>query len=233
MSFGQSNHINRNQTNFQPDVSIYHTDSNFQKEPLFPDVDFNDTIDTSNKINDMVKVFSHQEVADRLSLNDLKANLPDKLEEINWLFDIVCEVLSAPNPVDSSFRIAKLNIPFINVKDAFLNLEKKHIEYVIHSLNNNGNKFKITKNTKSYLMTSLFHAPRTISYYFDRNFKKAPKQKDAWDIKLEQIAERRYRQCEAKQNANPEPEPDPDTIVVDLPFDGFADIDDLPFNIDF
>ena len=150
-----------------------------------------DSIDTTNNVNNILNVLSTQQVADKISLVDLKEQYPDKHEDINCLFDCICDVLTVDNPVSPTLRISKQNIPFITVKDMFSLLEKKHIEYVIRSLNNNENKYKINKNTKSYLMTSLFHAPRTISYYFDRSFKKTPKEKDKWELLFERQQQER------------------------------------------
>jgi hypothetical protein len=72
-------------------------------------------------------------------------------------------------------------MPFLAVKNVFLEIEKKHIEYVIDCLNKNDNKFKINQNTKSYLMTSLFNSTRTISYYFEKP-EKAQASKSSFDM---------------------------------------------------
>jgi len=91
------------------------------------------------------------------------------------LYDIVCEVLTDENPVNPTLRIAKQNIAFTTVKHSFDNLTKNHIEYVLDSLNHNNNKLNIHSNTKSYLMTALFNATRTINYYANKTFSHEPK----------------------------------------------------------
>ena len=189
-----SNHINRNQTNFQSDVSIYQGEPKKETPVEEPAPTNNhDKIDTTDNI---IKVFTPEEVADKISLDELKNTYADKHDEVNMLYDIVCEVLTVDNPPTPTFRISKQNIPFINVKTAFLSLEKQHIEYVIDCLNKNDNKFKIKGNTKSYLMTALFNSIRTISYYFNRSFKKPPKEKDKWEI----LWERQWAEQQAKHD---------------------------------
>jgi hypothetical protein len=124
--------------------------------------------------NDMIDINADnisEAVADKICLDELKDEYTDKHEEIDLLNDIIVETLSNKAP-DATVRVSKQNIPIHTAQQAFMRLSKQHIKYVIDSLNNNDNKYKITKNTKSYLMTALFHAPRTIAYYYDRTFSK-------------------------------------------------------------
>ena len=133
-------------------------------QPEFDEIPDTDMIDiTAGNISEAV--------ADKICLDELKDEHPDKHEEINMLNDIIVETLSNKSP-NASVRVSKQNIAIHTVQQIFAHLGKTHIEYVIHSLNNNGNKYKIDKNTKSYLMTSLFHAPRTVSYFTNRSFSK-------------------------------------------------------------
>jgi hypothetical protein len=199
--------INKNESN-QNDVSIYQSEQTNKNEKTKKEFDNdtasrNDLIDTSNKI---IKVYSKQELTDKISYDELKTNHPDKTEELEIIFEILCEVLTVDNPISPTFRISKQNIPFITAKHTFDQIQKEHIEYVLHSLNNNDNKFKINKNTKSYVMTALFHAPRTITYYFDRKFKQKPAEKSKWEIAVEQKIERdRLKREEQRLNFESEP----------------------------
>jgi len=141
-----------------------------------------DTIDTKNG-KKVITVLTKAELEDKISFAELKDKYPDNIEDLEMIFDVLAEVLTVDNPVTPTLRISCQNTPFINVKTEFLKLGKSHIEYVLRSLDNNDNKHKITKNAKSYLMTSLFNAPRTINYYFDRNFSPKPKAKsDEYDV---------------------------------------------------
>jgi hypothetical protein len=157
-------------------------------------------------VNNIIKTFTRQEVADKLSLDEIKKTHSDKQEEIEMLFDAVCEVLTVENPISPTFRISRQNLPFIQVKDAFMNLEQSHISYVIDSLNKNDNKYKIKGNVKSYLMTALFHSLRTISYYHNRTFTKKEEPKSFYDEQFEKAVkksmERRERENETFHNDN-------------------------------
>lgn len=171
------NNIKPNQTN----ISIYPSESEIEDksaETASPPID---TIDKNP-----IKIYTREEVADKISLNELKDKYSDKQEEVNLLYEITCEVLTVDNPPTPTFRIAKANIPYVNVKNAFKLLEKEHLEYVISCLNKNGNKHKIKGNTKSYLMTSLFNSTRTITYYYNRAFTKPPQEKSKWELAIEQ-----------------------------------------------
>ena len=143
-----------------------------------------DSIDTTEPV---IKILTKEEVEVQIGLKELQDTYPDNLEEIDMLFDCVCDVLAVENPPTPTFRIARQNMPFIAVKNMFKLLEKRHIEYVIDCLNKNNNKNKININIKSYLLTSLFNAPRTVSYYFDRKFQKPPQEQSVNDITFEML----------------------------------------------
>jgi hypothetical protein len=82
----------------------------------------------------------------------------------------MCQVLCNPAQQDT-LRINRINTPIAQAMPEFLKIEKAHIEYVIRSLNNNSNISNINQsNIGNYLITSLYHAPRTIGYYFDNSF---------------------------------------------------------------
>jgi DNA-binding transcriptional ArsR family regulator len=185
-----ANHINRNQTNLNDtDVSIKSGEAKsetFDNNSTFAKTD-TDSIDT----NTVIKNYSPEEVADKISLEQLKSKYEDRHEEINMLYDIICEVLTDnPKP---TFRVSRQNIPLITIKPVFADLQREHLEYVLRSLNNNDNKYKINKNAHNYLRTSLFHAPRTITYYHDRTFKKPEQPKDKYtelfELKLQRQRE--------------------------------------------
>ena len=120
----------------------------------------------------VIKTYTKEEVADKLAINEIKENCADKQDEVNMLYDIVCEVLTDTNPVKPTLRIAKQNIPFTKVKHTFDKLTQNHIQYVLHCLNHNNNKHNIVSNTKSYLMTSLFNSTHTIDFYYNHSFAK-------------------------------------------------------------
>ena len=149
-----------------------------------------DTIDTNSEI----KVLTKADLAEKIGLADLKNKNPDNIEDLDIIFDVLSDILTNNNALTSTVRISKQNIPFATVNAQFQKLEQKHIEYVLQSLNNNGNKIKINKNVKSYVMTALFHSPRTISLYFDRSFSQKPSEEKRYGgLTLEEMLERRTR----------------------------------------
>jgi hypothetical protein len=179
-----SNIIINQELSYQDNISINRSEVKTetpakQSTPAKIDIDLID--------NPIIKIYSKQEIADKIDFDELKERHADKHQEIDMLFDIMCEVLTVENPISPTFRISRQNIPFITVKNIFKQIERKHIEYVIHSLNNNGNKYKINKNAKSYLMTALFHSPRTISHYFDKTFVKPEKETSDSDLNFEKM----------------------------------------------
>lgn len=191
----QHSNININQSNpNQNVVSIISGESKSEtftnNQSLPSDID---TIDT------ILKTYTVDELADKIDLEGLKEKYSENHEEINILFDIMCDVLTIENPEKPTIRISKQELPFIAVKQAYSKLTKSHIEYVIRSLNNNGNKFKITKNTENYCKTSLFHSLRTITYYYDKTFKQPEKPKDKWEELFERKQKKQAAEWEKKR----------------------------------
>ena len=150
-----------------------------------------DSIDTSNEI----KTFTKDELMDKISLDEIKAKNPDKIEDIDIIFDVLSDILTNNNILTSTVRISKQNLPFATIYAELKKLEQKHIEYVLHSLNANDNKHKINRNLTSYILTSLYNAPRTISYYFDRSFSPKPSEPEKkYDgMTFEEMIEKRIR----------------------------------------
>ena len=155
------------------EISIYPSET---EKPTEEKNDPIDLIDTQT----VIKTYTPEEVAEKICLDELREERPDENEEINLINDCICEILTVENPVDPICRISRQPVPFVTVKNIFAQLDKNHVGYVIDCLNNNGNKYKINKNTKSYIMTSLFHAPRTISHFHKRDFKKPEPEKSAY-----------------------------------------------------
>jgi hypothetical protein len=111
-----------------------------------------DTIDilyTPEYINKTVK--------NNIDIHSLKTRHPLHNNEIQELFDLVLETLISKK---HSFRIAQENMPPEIVKNAFLRLNTDHIDYIITNLKKNTTK---VKSIKSYLLTSLFNASKTIN----------------------------------------------------------------------
>jgi hypothetical protein len=94
------------------------------------------------------------------------------------IYDVVSKVYQTPD--SKIVRISKQGIPVKAVKQNYNMLGKEHIEYVLDNLERSGNKYNI-KTVMPYIMTSLFHATRTIIYKKDQYFNK-PKRTSSFDI---------------------------------------------------
>jgi hypothetical protein len=175
--------ININKNNFnKKEVSIVSENPEILKNDYPPNTD-NDSMDNE-------KIYSHEEVANKISLEELKNKYPpDRHEEIDTLYNVICEVLTGNNHLTPIVRISKQNILFKDVKQTFATLTMAHIEYVLDSLEKNGNKYKIKGRIDNYLRTALFHAPRTIQY-FKHTFQRAEQPKDSFSELIEQKIKR-------------------------------------------
>jgi len=185
-------------------------------EPVIQN-DFNDSLE--------IQRLSKEEVADRISLNELREQCKDNIPEVEMLYEAMCNVLC--DPLTDFIRINKTNTPISKAFPQFLSINNTHIRYVLTCLNNNDNKLKI-KNPASignYLLTSLFHAPRTIGYYPNKDFSKPIVKKSSgtdWESLIK-------KQQESRTNIRKERE----ATGLDLPdpYDyepGFFDNNDCP-----
>ena len=67
-------------------------------------------------------------------------------------------------------KVAGENYPAEVVKNRFKKLSYHHIEYVFLSLDK---KHTEVRNIRQYLMTTLYHAPTTMSNYYDAEVRSA------------------------------------------------------------
>ena len=116
-----------------------------------------------------LKVFSKEEIAEKIALAELLAESPDKHDLIDFIYAALCEILTVP-PKSPRMWLCKQSMPFNRVYDAFASLEKKHVEYVMYSCLNNDNIAK-ARNPKAYVNTSLFTSTITIDNFDSRKFK--------------------------------------------------------------
>jgi len=80
--------------------------------------------------------------------------------QVDEIVEIILEVVCSPK---EHIRINSTDIESKTVKERLLNLNQTHIEYVIHSLNQNTTQ---VKNIKAYLLTMLYNSKATISNYY-------------------------------------------------------------------
>jgi len=99
--------------------------------------------------------------ADKIDINELKRKYPQQANEIQEIYELITEILHSTR---TAFRIAKDDMPAPVVKSAFLRLNNQHMEYILKSLSKNTTK---VKNVKSYLLTTIFNAVKTLSNNFN------------------------------------------------------------------
>lgn len=88
-------------------------------------------------------------------------------ERLDEIVEIMTETLCSRKPY---IKVAGENFPAEVVKSRFKKLSYHHIEYVFLSLDK---KHTEVRNIRQYLMTTLYHAPTTMSNYFDAEVRSA------------------------------------------------------------
>lgn len=86
---------------------------------------------------------------------------PHDHERLDEIVEIMTETLCSRRPY---IKVAGENYPAEVVKSRFKKLSYHHIEYVFLSLDK---KHTEVRNIRQYLMTTLYHAPTTMSNYYD------------------------------------------------------------------
>ena len=86
---------------------------------------------------------------------------PHDHERLDEIVEIMTETLCSRRPY---IKVAGENYPTEVVKSRFKKLSYHHIEYVFLSLDK---KHTEVRNIRQYLMTTLYHAPTTMSNYYD------------------------------------------------------------------
>ena len=92
---------------------------------------------------------------------------PHDHERLDEIVEIMTETLCSRRPY---IKVAGENYPAEVVKSRFKKLSYHHIEYVFLSLDK---KHTEVRNIRQYLMTTLYHAPTTMSNYFDAEVRSA------------------------------------------------------------
>lgn len=92
---------------------------------------------------------------------------PHDHERLDEIVEIMTETLCSRKPY---IKVAGENYPAEVVKSRFKKLSYHHIEYVFLSLDK---KHTEVRNIRQYLMTTLYHAPTTMSNYYDAEVRSA------------------------------------------------------------
>ena len=81
-------------------------------------------------------------------------------EKADSILDIILDAVCSKKDY---LMIAGGEIPQIVVKNRFLKLDYRHIEYVLDCLENNTSKIH---NIQSYILTALYNSPKTMEHYY-------------------------------------------------------------------
>jgi hypothetical protein len=82
-------------------------------------------------------------------------------QEVANIIDIMVDVCIMPE--DSTIKVNGIVFPIGIVRERFMEITSMHIEYIIDSLKDNPSD---VRNIRSYLITTIFNAPTTLSQYY-------------------------------------------------------------------
>jgi len=158
----QHSNTNQNQNHRSENESINHqkvqNGISRKTPPSPPPIDNSDTIDTIDIPLNLAHI--KKIVNNNISVDSLISRHPLQAKEIHELYELIIETLASSKHY---FRIAKEDMPHNIVKNAFFNLYTEHIEYILDNLRKNTSK---VKSIKSYLLTALFNASKTINNHY-------------------------------------------------------------------
>ena len=89
------------------------------------------------------------------------ADAKDK-ELFEELYELICDVVCVPR---KTINVGKEKYPYELVKAKFLQLEFKHLEYVMDSMGKTTTKIN---NIRAYMVTALYNAPNTLKHFYQQ-----------------------------------------------------------------
>ena len=141
-NYNNQNHTEKNYTDFSyTDLSIH--PSNMAQDEM-------DEMDGSNEI---------EEIKEQIEYDVLAECHP--VPQLDCIVQVFRKALHSPLPY---FIIDGHKVPANEVRNKFLSLNRNHVEYVFDALNQSKTK---VKNWPSYLLTSLYHTPDTMDFFYD------------------------------------------------------------------
>ncbi len=144
-----TNNTERNKTELSDtDLSIY--PAREQVESHEPTID--DRIDRIRAYRRLIK--------ENIEYDITRERLSYDAEILDEILDIMVDTVCGTKPM---VRISGQDFPAEVVKSRLLKLNSEHIKYVVDCLKSNTTK---VRNIRSYLLTSLYNAPTTISSYY-------------------------------------------------------------------
>ena len=141
-NYNNQNHTERNYTDFSyTDPSIH--PSNMVHEEM-------DEMDGSREIN---------EIKEQIEYDVLAEEHP--VPQLDCIVQVFRKALHSSRPC---FVIDGENVPASEVRNKFRSLNRNHVEYVFDALKQSKT---LVKNWPSYLLTSLYHTPDTMDFFYD------------------------------------------------------------------
>ena len=99
-------------------------------------------------------------IKENIEFDRLAENHPYDVEALEGYVEIMVEVCCSRKEY---IHVSGENRATGIVKSQFLKLNRSHIDYVLECMNNSTTRIK---NIRSYMLTSLYNAPNTISQYY-------------------------------------------------------------------
>ena len=161
VSKGRTNNTDNNNTDFSDTDSIpFHSDRIrlYRESPQENGMEGNgnDALQIRKKYQDYV--------AENISLEILKERYPYQRELLDQLAELMVDVLCSTK---DHICVGKEDKPAPIVKAQFMKINSMHIEYVLEGLQKNTT---LVRNTRQYLITTLYNAPLTIDAHYDTLF---------------------------------------------------------------
>ena len=119
-----------------------------------------DMIDEIDKLKEERACYA-QIVRENTACDILIEQSPDEADEIEELVSVMVDVICSTKP---TIRVNGADVPHEVVKSVFLKLNENHIEYVLTALKKNTSD---VRNIRSYLITTLYNAPATMSSFWN------------------------------------------------------------------
>lgn len=138
---------NLNHTDFS-DIDLNHIQSN----PIF-ETDGKDMIQNRNRFERIIK--------DNIEYERTYQDNRISNKDVRNIIDIMIDVCMMPD--DATIKVNGISMPIGIVRDRFMEINSMHIEYIIDALNENPSD---VRNIRSYLITTVFNAPTTLSQYY-------------------------------------------------------------------
>ena len=82
-------------------------------------------------------------------------------KDVGNIVDIMVDVCILPD--DATIKVNGISLPIGIVRERFMEITSMHIDYIIDSLKENPSD---VRNIRSYLITTIFNAPTTLSQYY-------------------------------------------------------------------